>query len=229
MYFFIDAIIIIMLTVLIIVSVKKGFSGNFLFDILHTILGIAGGAGLCFGAYLLMDKFGWLEYMADGVVKFFGKVENPNELINDANFLTVAKIIAYVPFGILFLVVGYIVAHKLIGWIFKGLFAPVFIGRKKSKTVRIIDNVLGIILNVGIFVGVVLSVFGFVHATSVNDKYKNMAGAEDLENQKVGEQLINDFCEPLLTTLHENFSASPIGGFIYRVNPLNKAFEDLLK
>jgi len=99
MYFLVDAIFIVLLIFLIWVSIKFGFTRNFVFGIIRTIIGIAGAIGACVGVYLLMENFGWLDFMADGVANFFGM---------GADLRIVAKIVAYLPFAVLFLIVGYI-------------------------------------------------------------------------------------------------------------------------
>lgn len=65
MFFLVDILLIAVLVCVIWASVKFGFTRNFVFGILRTVIALAGGAALCFGVYLLMDKFGWIDYLSD--------------------------------------------------------------------------------------------------------------------------------------------------------------------
>ncbi len=228
MFFLVDILLIAALVCVIWASVRFGFTRNFVFGILRTVIALGGGAGLCFGIYLLMDKAGWLDYASDGVRRFFGEVSvNLGSVITDENYRFVAKIIAYLPFGILFLILGYVITYYLIKLVVRGFFSPVLYCVKKYKWVKIVDNVLGLCFNVAVYVGVVACLFGGVHALNANGKYKDVAGKG--ESSDVAKGLINDFCEPMLTSLHEDFSAAVLGGIIYEYNPLNSTFEKLFK
>lgn len=239
MYFLIDAIIIALTVLLVVVSIKFGFSRNFVFGILRTIIGIGGAVGACVGVYLLMDKFGWLDYMADGVVGFFGNVSNPGELLNDTTFRMIAKVIAFLPLALLFLIVGYIILHKLINWIVKLVFLPFFVARKKCKVVKIIDNVLGLVLNLGLFFGVIFASFGFIHAVNTAKYsdgtyvYENVSRIMFEDNTNAINQFagdtIDNIATPMLNKWHENLTASPIGSLIYEYNPLNGVFDEVVK
>jgi len=239
MYFLIDAIIIALTILLVVISIKFGFTRNFVFGILRTIIGIAGALGACVGVYLLMDKFGWLDYMADGVVGFFGNISNPSQLLNDTTFRVIAKVISYLPFAILFLIVGYILLHKLINWLVKLIFLPFFVARKKVGLVRFIDNALGLILNLGLFFGVIFASFGLVHAINTAEYsdgtpvYENVSRImfADTTNSvnKFAADTIDNLITPTLNNWHENLTASPLGGLIYEYNPLNGMFDEMIE
>ena len=76
MFFLVDIFLLAILICVIWASVKFGFSRNFVFGILRTVIALGGGAALAFGVYMLMDGQGWLAYMSDGVRKFFGEVSS---------------------------------------------------------------------------------------------------------------------------------------------------------
>ena len=228
MYFLIDVFLLVILICVIWASVKFGFSGNFVFGIVRTLLAVAGGAGLCFGVYMLMKHFGWLAFMSDGVRGFFGEIStNLGDVLTDANYRFAAEIIAFIPFGILFFIIGYIAAYFLVKWIGQVLFMPALYSIKHVKALKIIDNILGLCFNLAVYLGVVACVFGGVHALNEDDRYKDVTKAG--EDATLAQKLINDFCEPVLGRLHEDFSASVIGGLIYEYNPLNGTFKELIK
>ena len=226
MFFLVDILLIAVLVCVIWASVKFGFTRNFVFGILRTVIALAGGAALCFGVYLLMDKFGWIDYLSDGVRKFFGEIStNLGSVLTDKNYRFAAKIIAFLPFGILFCVLGYVITYYLIKLLVRSVFAPLLTCIKQFKWMKIIDNVLGLCFNLAIYLGVVACLFGGVHALNQNGRYKDVANKGDESN--VPKEIVNNFCEPILNNLHEDFSAAVLGGLIYEYNPLNSTFEKL--
>lgn len=227
MFFLVDILLIAVLVCVIWASVKFGFTRNFVFGILRTVIALAGGAALCFGVYLLMDKFGWIDYLSDGVRKFFGEVStNLGSVLTDKNYRFAAKIIAFLPFGILFCVLGYVITYYLIKLLVRSVFAPLLTCIKQFKWMKIIDNVLGLCFNLAVYLGVVVCLFGGVHALNQNGRYKDVANKGD--ELSVPKEIVNNFCEPILNNLHEDFSAAVLGGLIYEYNPLNSTFEKLL-
>lgn len=226
MFYLVDILLIAVLVCVIWASVKFGFTRNFVFGILRTVIALAGGAALCFGVYLLMDKFGWIDYLSDGVRKFFGEVStNLGSVLTDKNYRFAAKIIAFLPFGILFCVLGYVITYYLIKLLVRSVFAPLLTCIKQFKWMKIIDNVLGLCFNLAIYLGVVACLFGGVHALNQNGRYKDVANKGD--ESSVPKEIVNNFCEPILNNLHEDFSAAVLGGLIYEYNPLNSTFEKL--
>lgn len=227
MFFLVDIFLLAILICVIWASVKFGFSRNFVFGILRTVIALGGGAALAFGVYMLMDGQGWLGYMSDGVRKFFGEVSSDAAaVLNDAQYRFVAKLIAYLPFGLLFFVLGYVITYYLIKLIVSLFFFPVLTCIKKIRWVKIADNVLGLLFNLAVYIGVVVCLFGAVHALNEDGVYSNVAAKGETE-ENVAKDVVNNFCEPVLTTLHEDFSASVIGGCIYEYNPLNKTFKKI--
>ena len=226
MFFLVDILLIAVLVCVIWASVKFGFTRNFVFGILRTVIALAGGAALCFGVYLLMDKFGWIDYLSDGVRKFFGEIStNLGSVLTDKNYRFAAKIIAFLPFGILFCVLGYVITYYLIKLLVRSVFAPLLTCIKQFKWMKIIDNVLGLCFNLAIYLGVVVCLFGGVHALNQNGRYKDVENKGD--ESSVPKEIVNNFCEPILNNLHEDFSAAVLGGLIYEYNPLNSTFEKL--
>lgn len=228
MYFLVDVFLLALLICVIWASVKFGFTGNFVFGIVRTVLAIACGLGASVGIFILMKHFGWISYMSDGVRHFFGEIStNLGTVLTDATYRFAAEIIAYIPFGLLFFVLGYVLSYFLVKWIFRTLLLPIFYSIKHVKAVKIIDNILGLCFNLAIYLGAVAVVFGAVHAFNDGDRYKDVAGGG--ENPTLAQKLVNDFCEPVLSYLHEDFSASVVGGLIYEYNPLNGVIKALIE
>lgn len=240
MFFLVDLVLLLILAFVIFASIKFGFTRNFIFGILRTVIGIAGGVGACYGIYLLMDAFGWLNYLADPIVQFFGNQSWFNAA-NPVNIRIVAEIIAYVPFAVLFLILGYILVHWLINLLVKLVFAPIFTAKEKIKAVKIIDNVLGLILNLGLYLGFVFALFGFIHAvntvefTAGDYVYDDVSAVIFQENDDPDaltdfvSTTIDNFTGPMFNNWHESLSASPIGSLVYEYNPFNGLFEGIVK
>lgn len=239
MFILVDVLLLVCLGFIIFASIKFGFTRNFIFGILRTILGIAGGVGACVGVYFLLDAFGWLEYLGQGVAGFFGNPEFLNP-VNADNFSVLTKIVAYLPFGVLFIILGYILIHFLVNLLVRGIFTPVFILKKKSKAFRIVDNVIGLVFNIGLFFAVILVSFGFIHGiNTVKDGddyvYDNVSSImfteDDKDNAIIGtvSHAIDDLTTPLFNSIHEGLSASPLGSLVYEYNPLNGVFENVVK
>ena len=57
MYFVVDGLLIGIFFLALWSSIRRGFSGHFVFGILRTIIGIAVGAVTVFGVYMLMKHF----------------------------------------------------------------------------------------------------------------------------------------------------------------------------
>ncbi len=228
MYFLVDIALIAIFAAVVVVSVKFGFSRNFVFGIVRFLLALAGGAGLAVGVFLLFDKLGWLDSMKLLVTRIFGDTSALAYFLSDENVALIGKIVSFLPLGIILVIGGYIFAFWFFGFICKLIFKPLFDARKKGGKVKIIDNVLGFILNFALAAAVVLCVFASVHAFNEGDRYKNASGAEDPEHPSFGQQIVNDISEPVLSNLNESFTASPIGYLVYNYNPLNGLFSGII-
>ena len=240
MYFIVDLVLLLVLGVVIFASVKYGFSRNFIFGILRTIIGMAGGIGACVGVFLLMNTFGWLDFMADSVINLFG---NPAWLnsANPNNLRIVARIIAYLPFAVIFLILGYILLHRLINWLVKGIFAPFFFARKRVKLVKALDITLGLIFNLGLYLGFVLAVFGFIHGVNTVQTADGDYVYDDVSIILFGDnedpdaltdflaETIDGITGPKFNKWHEALMASPTGYVLYEYNPLNGLLEGVVK
>ena len=223
MYFIIDGILIGIMVLIVVFGIRKGFTGHFIFNILRTVLAFACGAGAAVGAYFLMESFGWLDFMKDGVISFFGNITNTfgGAITQDSEVVgMIFKIIAFLPFGILALVLGYIIGYYLLGLIMKFITVPLAKLRKYTAW-RVIDNILGTVVNFAILGAVVLAVFGAVHALNQNGKQNAVLGED------TPAEFANHSIEVVLTTMHENISAAPLGGLIYEYNPLNGMFAEM--
>ena len=107
--------------------------------------------------------------------------------------------------------------------------------------VKIIDNVLGLILNLGLYLGIVFAAFGFIHAINtveasagdyVYDDASTIIFKENDDPDALTDFLANtidNFTGPMFNGWHESLSASPIGSIIYEYNPLNGLFEGIVK
>ena len=109
----------------------------------------------------------------------------------------------------------------------QAVFLPVVYSVKHVRAFKIVDNILGLCFNLAVYLGVVVALFGSVHALNEDGRYKNVTKSG--ETPTLANKLINDACEPVLGYLHEDFSASVIGGLIYEYNPLNNQFKEWLK
>ncbi len=238
MYFIIDLVLILILGCVIFASIKFGFSRNFVFGVLRTIIGMAGAVGACVGVFLLMDTFGWLDFMADSLTNLFG---NPAWLSVGTDTRVVARIITYLPFAVLFLILGYMLVYRLINLLVKGVFAPFFVARKKIKLVKAVDITLGLLFNLGLYLGFVFAVFGFIHGVnSVQDAsgdylYDDMSVLFLGDTEKAdaltvfAADTIDSITGPMFNKWHESLMASPTGYVLYEYNPLNGIFEDIVK
>lgn len=226
MYFIVDGLLIGIFLLAVWSSVKRGMSGHFVFGILRTLIGIAVGAVTAFGVYALMKYCSWIDYMADGVIQFFGNLTTgiiPNDL-----YRMVAGIIAFLPFGVLFFVVGYLVGVKLVCGLIKLIFYPIKLLRKHAKFVRILDNVVGIILNLALYGAVVCAIFGVVYVFNYTEDRVPQAEVSTLamttpndgEEPQIIARTINNILTPMLGGLHESFSAAPVAHVLYENNPL---------
>ena len=214
MFFLIDIVLFVLLGLAILFSIKKGFTGHFVFGFVKTILSIAAGIGAAVGLYFLFDKVGWLRLMGDNVASFFGNVgSNIGETWNQATYEKLCAIVGYIPLGIIVAIVVYVLVFLLIGLLYKVTLGKCRIDWKPWK---IIDNVLGFVLNIGLVCALVLFSFGAIHALNEGDRYKNV-----LEGDHKIYAPVNRSLEKTITSVHENISAAPFGGFIYEHNPLN--------
>ena len=116
MFFLIDIVLFVLLGLAILFSIKKGFTGHFVFGFVKTILSIAAGIGAAVGLYFLFDKVGWLRLMGDNVASFFGNVgSNIGETWNQATYEKLCAIVGYIPLGIIVAIVVYVLVFLLIG------------------------------------------------------------------------------------------------------------------
>ena len=222
MFFLIDAALVIMILLVFWFGVKKGLSGNWIFNILRTILAIGGGVGAAVGVYFLMDSLGWLTVMSDGVVSFFGnvKIDLVSLGLTPQTFAKICRVVAFIPFAVLFAILGYILAYWLLGLLLKVLSVP--LNKLRQYTAwRVMDNILGCLFNLALLGGVTLAIFGVIHGLNANDSYKHVLGKDFNPN-------INHSIEVVLDGMHENISAGVLSGFIYENNPLNDVFKNII-
>ncbi len=160
------------------------------------------------------------------MVNFFGQLTTgfiPNDL-----YRMVMGIVAFIPFGVLFFIVGYLIGVKLICGLIKLIFYPIKLLRNNAKVFRIIDNVLGVILNMALYSVLVFGIMGFVYVFNYDDKNVPqaevskvyIAQTENGEDPKIVARTIDNIATPLLGGLHETFTAAPIGHVLYEHNPL---------
>ena len=214
MYFIIDGILLAILFLVIFFGLKKGFTGNWIFNIIRTLIALAGGVGAAVGVYFLMSHFGWLEVMSDSVKDFFGRAKAPiANYVNSPSFLIIFKVIAFLPFGVVFAVLGYVLLYWLLGLITKVFTVPLEKFRE-NKVWRIIDGVLGFIFNLAVFGVITLAIFGVIYTFNSSDLYTHVLGEGVLPN-------VNHSIEVILNGMHETLSAGVVSGFLYNNNPLN--------
>lgn len=218
MFFILDGILVALILCVFWFGVKKGLSGNWIFNILRTLISFGGAAGAAVGLYFLMDNFGWLTVMSDGVVSFFGNIK-VNLGLTQQVFIEICRIVAFIPFAILFAILGYVLTYWLLGILLKVLSVP--LNKLRQYTLwRVIDNLLGCAFNLAIVGGITLGLFGVIHTLNAGDTYKHVLGENSNAN-------VNHSIEVILDGMHENISAGVVSGFLYEYNPLNDVFQGM--
>ncbi len=230
MYFVVDGLLIGLFLLVLVTSIKRGLSGHFVFGILRTIIGIAAGAAAVAGAYLLMTHFAWLDNMADGVAGFFGEIRMSLGIITEDVYRLITGIIAFLPFAVLFFIVGYLLGTKVICGLISLIFYPIKALRKNAAIFRFLDNLLGIVLNVGLYAVVVLAIFGGVYVFNYDRVEADNTVSYELKEEVADlaivdgdgflARTISNFTTPILDGLNESFIAAPIASLIYENNPL---------
>lgn len=233
MYFVVDGLLIGLFVLVLYTSIRRGLSGHFVFGILRTLIGIAAGGATVFGVYKLMTHFSWLDYMADGVVKFFGEIRFP--IISNDVYRLVCGIVAFVPFALIFFIVGYLIGTKLICGLILLIFYPIRALRRNSKIFRFLDNLLGITINLALYAAVVLGVFAGVYVfnydkteVTADDGSKkieyvlrdDVADLSMVKDNGLPSRTIHNLTAPMLNGLNESFIAAPLGSYLYEHNPI---------
>lgn len=159
-----DIIIVTLFVLLLVYSIKKGFSGSMggvIFALLA--IGIAGALGYLIYACGFYDKIGWQA----GLEESFGRmIGEKNAIIKDPQ--TIAKYIAMA----IFILIGFIISYALIRVLFFLLGKPV----KKCRDLKgfaVFDSVLGVLVNVGIYCAIILCTFAFIHAFKGSNHFVN--------------------------------------------------------
>lgn len=236
MYFVVDGLLIGLFVIVLYTSIRRGLSGHFVFGILRTLIGIAAGGATVFGVYMLMTHFSWLDYMADGVVKFFGEIRfSLGGILTSDAYRLVCGIIAFLPFALIFFIVGYLIGTKLICGLIILIFYPLRKLRSNSKIFRFLDNILGIAINLALYAVVVLGVFAGVYVFNYEKKdvtaedgskkieYVLRDDVSDLsivKDDKIASRTVHNLTAPMLNGLNESFIAAPLGSYLYENNPI---------
>ncbi len=153
-----DICVIALLVLMIIIGIKQGFFGSS-FGIITSIISLGGGAGI---AYLLCEyaipKFGWEEGLTDSFVSMLGG----DNTIFEKMGLTARELAGYLSYAVFFIVsfiIGYILVRLLMFLITKLLKLC-----RNSLTFKIVDSALGLVVNVGLVLVLVMVILGFFHA-----------------------------------------------------------------
>lgn len=183
-----DVILISLLILLILYSIKKGFSGSLggvIFAILA--LGLAGALAYLIYSVGFYDKLGWqsgLEQSFSGIDETFSGADNDGKI---------ASILAMV----VFVLIGFIVCYILVRILFF-LLGKLVKKCRDLKGFAVVDSVLGVVVNVGIFVAIILCLFAFFHAFTGSNHFVNV---------------------------REFLDSTYLSKLLYKINPLNDMFD----
>lgn len=153
-----DICVVLLLVLMVIVGIKKGFFGS-AFGIITTLISLGGGVGI---AWLFCEyavpEFGWMDGLTDSFAALLGGDNSLFEMMN----LTAQDLGGYIAYGCIFLlafIVGYIIVRLLMFLLVKLLWLC-----RHSLTFKLIDSTVGVIVDVAIVGVILLLVFGFFHA-----------------------------------------------------------------
>ncbi len=151
MYWIVDVIFVLLLILMLIIGIKKGFSGT-VGSLLGAILSIGIGLG---GAFLLVwfpfKKWGWVDTLGDSLYRMLG--------LDSFSFgAAVGNYIAMAILGLITFVICYIIGILLIKLISR------FIDWCRNWiVVKIVDGFLGCVVTLSLAVGVIGIIMGVVH------------------------------------------------------------------
>jgi hypothetical protein len=153
-----DICVVALLILMLIVGIKQGFFDSS-FGIITTLISLGGGAGL---AYLFCEyaipKFGWEEGLTDSFISMLGGENTIFEKMG-VTAKDLAGYLSYAVFFIVSLIVGYILVRILMYLITKLLVLC-----RYSVVFRITDSIIGVVVNVGLVLILVMLILGFFHA-----------------------------------------------------------------
>ncbi len=153
-----DICVVALLVLMLIIGIKQGFFDSS-FGIITTLISLGGGAGL---AYLFCEyaipEFGWEEGLTDSFVSMLGG----DNTIFEKMGLTAKELAGYLSYAVFFIVsfiIGYILVRILMFLITKLLKLC-----RNSVVFKIFDSTIGVVVNVGLVLVLVLLLLGFFHA-----------------------------------------------------------------
>lgn len=159
-----DIIIVTLFVLLLVYSIKKGFSGSVggvIFALLA--IGVAGGLSYYVFACGFYRKLGWEAGLEESICRLLGE---KNAIIKDPQ--SVAK---YVSMAI-WILIGFIISYVLVRVLFS-LLGKLVRKCRDLKGFAVFDSVLGVVVNVGIYCALILCVFAFIHAFKGSDYFVN--------------------------------------------------------
>lgn len=183
-----DIILISLQILLIVYSIKKGFSGS-LGGVIFAILAIGLAGALAYLIYSsgFYDKLGWqsgLEQSFSGIDETFSGADNDGKI---------ASILAMV----VFVLIGFVICYILVRILFF-LLGKLVKKCRDLKGFAVVDSVLGVVVNVGIFAAIVLCLFAFFHAFVGSNHFVNV---------------------------REFLDSTYLSKLVYKINPLNDMFD----
>lgn len=153
-----DICVVLLLVLMVIIGIKKGFFGS-AFGIITTLISLGGGAGLAFlFCEFALPELGWMDGITDSFVSLLGGDNSLFEMMN----LTAKDLAYYLAYGSMFLIgfiFGYIIVRLFMFFLVKLLWLC-----RHSLTFKFIDSTVGVIINVAIVGGIYLLLLGFFYA-----------------------------------------------------------------
>ncbi len=195
MYWILDVIVILLTLIAIICGYKRGIVdmlATLISVILLFALAIVGGAGFL----LLFYKLNVVDNFAYAWISILGETNSLFSLLNMSSF-DVCQIIS----ALCFLIIGLIISAVIFVYLGK-LLRSLYDKIPHVGVFGVISGVLGAIVYLAIVFGVLLAVFGVIHA--LNDKG-------------------NEF----FMRLDEFLRSCTLSGWLYDINPFNGLFADL--
>ena len=187
MYWILDVVVLLLLALTVFGSIKAGITGM-VGGVFRFVLRVALIIALMAVFLFLFHVFGIIDALSAAFLRIVG----------NSGFYTsqyVCDGFAIAVFALLSFVLAYIIVLLL----FKAVGA-LFSNVHLHGAANVISKVIGCIVGVGLYVGVIACVFGCIHSFA-----------------DAGSMLAAD----------EVLRANVISGFVYKINPLNSVFNDL--
>lgn len=190
MYIILDIAIVFLIAIAIISGIKKGFIG-LCFDVLGYFLFLGLSGVVAMGLLVLAYRLGAVDSLAIVFYRLIGSTNSLFEIIGT----TSQAVSFYISSAIVF-IICFVICYIAIMFLFRYV-ADALVKLRDDGIIRTIDNVLGVVVNLAVVIGLVCIVFAFSYSFN-------------------SQSILRDF--------NEAIRACPISGFIYEINPLKGMF-----